>query len=57
MLVLRMLYLNKYVETLPLFSFTCLLNHKDDVSRHTVKSEWLNQPKKKVALDATRRTN
>ena len=29
-----MLYLNKYVETLFLFFFKCLLNHNDDVSHH-----------------------
>ena len=30
---MRRLYPNKYFETLFLFSFTCLLNHNDEVSR------------------------
>ena len=34
MFVMKMLYFNKYVETLFLFSRTCLLNHNDDASRH-----------------------
>ena len=34
MFVMGRLYINKCVETLLLFSFTCLLNHNDDVSRH-----------------------
>ena len=33
MLVMRRLYLNKYIETLFLLSFICLLNHAE-VTRH-----------------------